>query len=113
MPDTHDALGGRGGCRKLSKLFCARVAEDPILKPLFPAHFRCAIEAVKRSGPLHLAARRGNVSIAEALLECGANIEAQDSMGETPLRRAVNCGKIDVQRGVRGRACGKLRAATR
>jgi ankyrin repeat protein len=48
--------------------------------------------------PLHMAARRGNVAIAEALLAAGANIEARDSKGETPLRRAVNCGKKDIVR---------------
>ena len=43
-----------------------------------------------------MAARRGNVEAAEALLDCGANIEARDSLGETPLRRAVNCGRTAV-----------------
>jgi truncated hemoglobin YjbI len=57
-----------------------------------------ACEGVKRCTPLHMAARRGNVAAAEALLDCGANIEARDSLGETPLRRAVNCVKIDVAR---------------
>jgi truncated hemoglobin YjbI len=51
---------------------------------------------VKRCTALHMAARRGNVAVAEALLEQGANIEARDFMGETPLRRAVNCGKVEV-----------------
>jgi truncated hemoglobin YjbI len=51
---------------------------------------------VKRCTALHMAARRGSVEIAQALLDCGADIEAQDSLGETPLRRAVNCEKLDV-----------------
>jgi hemoglobin len=42
--------------------------------------------------PLHMAARRGNLAIAQALLDGGAALEAQDKKGETPLRRAVNCG---------------------
>jgi len=43
-----------------------------------------------------MAARRGNLEIAEALLDCGARIDARDSLGDTPLRRAVNCGRIQV-----------------
>jgi truncated hemoglobin YjbI len=57
-----------------------------------------ANDGVKRCTPLHMAARRGYARVAEALLECGANIEARDSLGDTPLRRAVNCGRADVVR---------------
>jgi truncated hemoglobin YjbI len=55
-----------------------------------------ADDGVKRCTALHMAARRGHVEVTEALLDCGANIEARDSLGETPLRRAVNCDKTDV-----------------
>lgn len=48
---------------------------------------------VKRCTALHMAARRGNVPVAEALLDGGADLEARDRAGDTPLRRAVNCGK--------------------
>ena len=34
--------------------------------------------------------------MAEALLDGRADIEARDRAGETPLRRAVNCGKTDI-----------------
>ncbi len=59
---------------------------------------------VKRCTALHMAARRGNVEIATALLDCGADIHARDSDGVTPLRRALNCRKpavaeLLVQRG--------------
>jgi truncated hemoglobin YjbI len=54
-----------------------------------------AHDGVKHCTALHMAARRGNVLVAEALLDCGANIEARDSLGETPLRRAVNCAKLE------------------
>ena len=50
-----------------------------------------ACGGVKRCTALHMAARRGNVEIAEALLDCGADIQARDSLGVTPHRRAVNC----------------------
>lgn len=55
-----------------------------------------AQEGVKQCTALHMAARRGNVQVAEALLDCGANIEARDSSGDSPLRRAVNCAKPEV-----------------
>lgn len=55
-----------------------------------------ACGGVKRCTPLHMAARRGNTEIAEALLECGADIEARDSRGDTPLQRALNCRKPAV-----------------
>jgi truncated hemoglobin YjbI len=53
-------------------------------------------DGVKRCTALHMAARRGHVEIAEALLDCGADLEARDSAGDTPLRRSVNCNKIEV-----------------
>jgi truncated hemoglobin YjbI/ankyrin repeat protein len=51
-----------------------------------------------RGTPLHQAARRGNVSVAQALLDHGAHIEARDARKETPLRRAVNCRQIEIVR---------------
>ena len=55
-----------------------------------------AAEGVKACTPLHMAARRGHASLAEALVSQGANLEARDSKGETPLRRAVNCSQPAV-----------------
>jgi ankyrin repeat protein len=55
-----------------------------------------ACDGVKRCTALHMAARRGNVEVAAALLDCGAHLEARDSVGETPLRRSVNLNKIEV-----------------
>lgn len=55
-----------------------------------------ARHGVKHCTALHMAARRGNVEIAGALCECGAELEVRDSLGETPLRRAVNCDKPGV-----------------
>jgi hemoglobin len=55
-----------------------------------------AQDGVKHCTALHMAARRGSVDVAEALLDCGANIEARDSLGDTPLRRSVNCDQAEV-----------------
>jgi hypothetical protein len=44
-----------------------------------------------RQTPLHLAARRGNVGVAAALLDGGAAIDPPDALGATPQRRAINC----------------------
>ena len=45
---------------------------------------------------LHMAARRGNTDVAEALLDCGADIQARDKRGDTPLARARNCRQAAV-----------------
>ena len=71
-----------------------------------------ACDGVKRCTPLHMSARRGNRETAEALLECGADLEARDSDGETPLRRAVNCNHAGVAallvaKGADARSVGK------
>jgi truncated hemoglobin YjbI len=55
-----------------------------------------ANEGAKRCTALHMAARRGNVAIAKALLDCGASLEARDTHGDTPLQRAINCRKKEV-----------------
>jgi ankyrin repeat protein len=51
-----------------------------------------------RGTPLHQAARRGFVSVAQTLLDHGATVEARDAKRETPLRRAVNCRQIEFVR---------------
>jgi truncated hemoglobin YjbI len=51
-----------------------------------------------RGTALHQAARRGNVSVAQALLDHGATIDARDAKGQTSLRRAVNCRQLQIVR---------------
>jgi hemoglobin len=55
-----------------------------------------AAGGTQRCTPLHLAARRGHLAAAAALLTCGANPELQDRRGDTPLERARNCRKREV-----------------
>jgi truncated hemoglobin YjbI len=50
-----------------------------------------ACGGVTRATALHMAARRGHVEIARALLDSGAAVDAKDSKGDTPLQRAINC----------------------
>ena len=51
---------------------------------------------VNKSTALHQAARFGNLSVAKALIDSKANIQARDKKGLTPLDRANNCRKHDV-----------------
>jgi truncated hemoglobin YjbI len=65
-----------------------------------------ARSGVKRCTALHMAARRGNVEVARALIECGAETGARDSLGDTPLQRAMNCKKAAVAELLRGQGPG-------
>src|SRR5260370_25539890 len=50
-PNLYEALGGKSACRRLAVAFYARVARDPLLRPLFPGKtFTCAIEEFRFSG---------------------------------------------------------------
>ncbi len=62
-----------------------------------------AVHGSKRCTALHMAARRGNTAVIAALLECGADIDARDSLGVTPLRRAINCRKPEAAKLLRAR----------
>ena len=57
-----------------------------------------ACGGVTRATALHMAARRGHVEIARALLDSGAAVLARDRKGDTPLQRAINCRKDGVSR---------------
>jgi truncated hemoglobin YjbI len=55
-----------------------------------------ACGGVTRATALHMAARRGHVEIARALLDSCAAVNARDRKGDTPLQRAINCRKHGV-----------------
>ena len=54
------------------------------------------VSASALAGPVHDAASQGNVAAIEALLAGGAEIDARDPGGETPLIRAILEGHADV-----------------
>jgi hemoglobin len=58
---------------------------------------------VTRATALHMAARRGHVEVARALLDSGAAVNARDRKGDTPLLRAINCRKNGVAQLLRER----------
>jgi ankyrin repeat protein len=62
-----------------------------------------ACSGVTRATALHMAARRGHVEIARALLEAGAAVNVQDRKGDTPLQRAINCRRNEVSQLLRER----------
>ena len=52
--------------------------------------------SVTRATALHMAARRGHIGIARALIEGGAATDLRDTKGDTPLQRAINCRRREV-----------------
>ena len=132
----HFASGA--GCLEVVALLL-RLGTDPNIQdrgghtPLYCAANECASETgpevirmlvragadvnacggVTRATALHMAARRGHVEIARALLDSGAAIQARDRKGDTPLERAMNCrregvAQLLVERGAATRA-GRVR----
>jgi hemoglobin len=91
-----DAEGGHGPLYCLANE-CRVSGGGSVVRALVRAGANVnAPDGVKRCTALHMAARRGNVEIAAALLDQGAAIEARDSLGDSPLRRSVNCNQIEV-----------------
>jgi hemoglobin len=96
-PNTRD----RGGHTPLYRVAneCGSDAGPQIVRALVSAGGDVnACGGVTRTTPLHMAARRGFMGIAQALLDCGAAAGAKDTKGDTPLRRALNCRRKDVAR---------------
>ncbi len=60
---------------------------------------------------LHMAARRGHIEIAGALLDCGAALEMRDRNGITPWQRAINCRRDAVAKLLAARGAGMARGS--
>jgi ankyrin repeat protein len=56
-------------------------------------HSRCSTD---NATPLHLAVERRHVKVARFLLECGADVTAQNEKGSTPLHVASEQGNLEV-----------------
>jgi truncated hemoglobin YjbI len=83
---------------------CASEAGPEVVRALVRAGADVnACGGVTRATALHMAARRGNVEIARALLDSGAAVNARDRKGDTPLQRAINCRKNGVSHLLRER----------
>jgi len=50
----------------------------------------------RKSTPLHFAAGFGRKDVVEHLLQCGANVHAQDDGGLIPLHNACSFGHAEV-----------------
>ena len=76
---------------------CASPAGAEVVRALVRAGAGVnACAGAMRATALHMAARRGHVDVARALLECGADVNARDRNGITPLQRAINCRRKEV-----------------
>ena len=53
-------------------------------------------DQVQQRTPLHMACGGANMKIVKALILLGAEIDAKDVGGETPLHTASNIGRPDV-----------------
>lgn len=85
---------------------CAGAESADVVRVLVRSGARVdAHDGVTGATALHMAARRGNVVVAKALLECGADIAARDRRGDTPLQRAINCRKPHVAELLRSYRC--------
>lgn len=103
---TDPNVGDGGGHTPLYSVAneCDSPAGGAIVRALVEAGADVNACGVSRVTALHMAARRENVEIARALLDCGAVMEARDAKGATPLQRAVNCRQRNVARFLQERA---------
>lgn len=96
-PNTRDSGGHTPLYRVANE--CGSNAGPEIVRALVHAGGDVnAHGGVTRTTPLHMAARRGFMEIAQALLDCGAAAGAKDIKGDTPLQRALNCRRKEVAR---------------
>lgn len=102
--DLYQAIGGAAACRRLSVAFYARVARDPLLRPLFASTFRCAIEqfaaflAQILGGPPEDAQRRWWVSLRESHARFHIGIPERDAWMRNMAAALADAGIEDPAR---------------
>ena len=76
-----------------------RASTGDVARVLLAAGATADVESGPTRGTaLHQASRHGYVSVVQALLQHGASIDPLDAKGQTPLRRAVNCRRLQIVR---------------
>lgn len=69
---------------------------QPVLEALLRTHVDVNCAGPCGITPLHIAARRGCVAAAGALIAAGANVNSRTDIGATPLHRAAHNRHIEV-----------------
>jgi hemoglobin len=89
---------------------CATAAGPGIVRALVQAGANVnAAGGATRATALHMAARRGHVAVARALLEHGAALDARDRKGDTSLQRAIHCRQPEMAAFLTGRTAAAHR----
>src|SRR5438552_528683 len=109
--DLYQSLGGTVACRRLSTAFYARVANDPVLRPLFPGKtMTCAIEefaaflAQFLGRPAEDAQRRWWVSLRESHLRFKIGRKERDAwmsnmvqaLDDVPMEKSARSALRDL-----------------
>jgi truncated hemoglobin YjbI len=106
LPGVDPNIQGRGDHTPLYCVAneCASETGPEVVRALVRAGADVnGCSGITRATALHMAARRGHVEIARALLDAGAAVNARDRKGDTPLQRAINCRKDGVSQLLRER----------
>ena len=103
-------IGAHGVSGRTSRY--RHIAETLVTQGLEPSLASCALLGLNAAGlailgrwpaavherdadaatPLHHAAERGNLELARAICACGAELDAVDRLGDTPLAKALHAG---------------------